>query len=294
VAKKTGVDPAAKEGCSLWVRNIATTTRANDLKTHFSQFGAVLSAKIVAHPKDRDKHYGIITMQDPDDAAKCIQSLHRTELHGRLILVEKGKQDTNQIVSGGVKKQPATNTKPASSSTQISRTVKKSSSSTVSTSNRKTNPKTEKKPLTKTVFKSSHSKPSPVHPPSVPLSTTQHRRNSRSAPNPPRTSQKSGTRKETKRQTSNSTSASKSERIVQLSDERDEKRVARLSTRHGRDVQRNESDQRHSNLEIREPDLRERLGPPVRQPLSVQDRLGPRVGYERRALFDPEEDQRIR
>jgi RNA recognition motif-containing protein len=41
VAKKTGVDPAAKEGCSLWVRNIATTTRANDLKTHFSQFGAV-------------------------------------------------------------------------------------------------------------------------------------------------------------------------------------------------------------------------------------------------------------
>lgn len=40
-ARKTGVDLAAKSGCSLWVRNIATTTRANDLKTHFSQYGAV-------------------------------------------------------------------------------------------------------------------------------------------------------------------------------------------------------------------------------------------------------------
>ena len=45
--KTTGVDLAAKHGCSLWVRNIATTTRANDLKAHFSQFGVVSDALLV-------------------------------------------------------------------------------------------------------------------------------------------------------------------------------------------------------------------------------------------------------
>ena len=60
----------------------------------------------------------------------------------------QGKQDTSQIVSGGAKKQPATNSKPGSSSTQITRNVKKTS--TVSTSNRKPNPRTQRKPSTRT------------------------------------------------------------------------------------------------------------------------------------------------
>lgn len=33
--------------------------------------------------------YGYVTMATSEDASKCIQHLHRTELHGRMISVEK-------------------------------------------------------------------------------------------------------------------------------------------------------------------------------------------------------------
>lgn len=37
--------------------------------------------------------YGYVTMSSSEDAAKCIQHLHRTELHGRVISVEKVNYD---------------------------------------------------------------------------------------------------------------------------------------------------------------------------------------------------------
>ena len=33
--------------------------------------------------------FGYVTMATSEDASKCIQHLHRTELHGRMISVEK-------------------------------------------------------------------------------------------------------------------------------------------------------------------------------------------------------------
>ena len=33
--------------------------------------------------------YGFVTMGSADEATKCIQHLHRTELHGRMISVER-------------------------------------------------------------------------------------------------------------------------------------------------------------------------------------------------------------
>lgn len=33
--------------------------------------------------------YGFVTMNTADEASKCIQYLHRTELHGRMISVER-------------------------------------------------------------------------------------------------------------------------------------------------------------------------------------------------------------
>lgn len=33
--------------------------------------------------------YGYVTMATSEDASKCIQHLHRTELHGRMISVER-------------------------------------------------------------------------------------------------------------------------------------------------------------------------------------------------------------
>lgn len=37
--------------------------------------------------------YGFVTMATADEATKCISHLHRTELHGRMISVEKAKNE---------------------------------------------------------------------------------------------------------------------------------------------------------------------------------------------------------
>jgi len=53
-------------------------------------FVQVVAAKIVTNAKSPGaKCYGFIMMASTEEASKCIQHLHRTELHGRMISVER-------------------------------------------------------------------------------------------------------------------------------------------------------------------------------------------------------------
>uniref|UniRef100_A0A1B6I6Q1 RRM domain-containing protein n=2 Tax=Homalodisca liturata TaxID=320908 RepID=A0A1B6I6Q1_9HEMI len=80
---------------NLWVSGLATTTRATDLKQVFSKYGKVIGAKVVTNARTPGARcYGYVTMSNPDDATKAVQFLHHTELHGRLISVEKAKGDS--------------------------------------------------------------------------------------------------------------------------------------------------------------------------------------------------------
>jgi RNA recognition motif-containing protein len=50
----------------------------------------VIGAKVVANSRTPGaRYYGYVTMDNSEDASKCIQHLHRTELHGRMISVER-------------------------------------------------------------------------------------------------------------------------------------------------------------------------------------------------------------
>lgn len=50
----------------------------------------VLSAKVVTNARSPGaKCYGIVTMSSSTEVSRCIAHLHRTELHGQLISVEK-------------------------------------------------------------------------------------------------------------------------------------------------------------------------------------------------------------
>jgi len=50
----------------------------------------VVGAKIVTNAKSPGaKCYGFVMMASTEEASKCIQHLHRTELHGRMISVER-------------------------------------------------------------------------------------------------------------------------------------------------------------------------------------------------------------
>ncbi|KAF2362909.1 RNA recognition motif domain [Trinorchestia longiramus] len=88
-------DPkSASSGRNLWVSGLSSSTRAQELKSHFSKHGKVISAKIVTSAKSPgSKCYGFITMSSTDEASVCIKNLNKTELRGRIIQVERAKDD---------------------------------------------------------------------------------------------------------------------------------------------------------------------------------------------------------
>ncbi|XP_072516210.1 scaffold attachment factor B1 isoform X2 [Salminus brasiliensis] len=85
---------AAASGRNLWVSGLSSTTRATDLKNIFSKYGKVVGAKVVTNARSPGARcYGFVTMCSTEEATKCINHLHRTELHGRMISVERAKNE---------------------------------------------------------------------------------------------------------------------------------------------------------------------------------------------------------
>lgn len=115
-----GSSAAASGSRNLWVSGLSSTTRATDLKTLFSKYGKVslpnpslpvslglkllrslmvfghfrflqvVGAKVVTNAKSPGARcYGFVTMSSSEEATTCISHLHRTELHGKMISVER-------------------------------------------------------------------------------------------------------------------------------------------------------------------------------------------------------------
>ncbi|KAM5242139.1 SAFB-like transcription modulator isoform 9-T9 [Hipposideros larvatus] len=82
---------------NIWVSGLSSNTKAADLKNLFGKYGKVLSAKVVTNARSPGaKCYGIVTMSSSTEVSRCIAHLHRTELHGQLISVEKVKGDPSK------------------------------------------------------------------------------------------------------------------------------------------------------------------------------------------------------
>ncbi|XP_062819366.1 SAFB-like transcription modulator isoform X2 [Anolis carolinensis] len=82
---------------NMWVSGLSSNTKAADLKNLFGKYGKVLSAKVVTSARSPGaKCYGIVTMSSSTEVARCIAHLHRTELHGQQISVEKVKGDPSK------------------------------------------------------------------------------------------------------------------------------------------------------------------------------------------------------
>jgi len=65
------------------------------LKHLFSKNGKVIGAKVVTSARTPGARcFGYVTMATSDEASKCIQYLHHTELHGRMISVERAKGES--------------------------------------------------------------------------------------------------------------------------------------------------------------------------------------------------------
>uniref|UniRef100_A0A8I6AJV7 Scaffold attachment factor B2 n=1 Tax=Rattus norvegicus TaxID=10116 RepID=A0A8I6AJV7_RAT len=88
---------SCSSGRNLWVSGLSSSTRAADLKSLFSKHGKVIGAKVVTNARSPGARcYGFVTMSMSDEATKCINHLHRTELHGRMISVEKAKNEPSE------------------------------------------------------------------------------------------------------------------------------------------------------------------------------------------------------
>ncbi|XP_041861771.1 scaffold attachment factor B1 isoform X2 [Melanotaenia boesemani] len=91
---KAAGSAAASNSKNLWVSGLSSTTRATDLKTLFSKYGKVVGAKVVTNAKSPGARcYGFVTMSSTEEATNCISHLHRTELHGKMISVERAKNE---------------------------------------------------------------------------------------------------------------------------------------------------------------------------------------------------------
>ena len=59
----------------------------------------VIGAKVVTNARTPGARcYGYVTMATSEDASKCIQHLHRTELHGRMISVERVSSSLSSVL----------------------------------------------------------------------------------------------------------------------------------------------------------------------------------------------------
>ncbi|XP_015269399.1 PREDICTED: scaffold attachment factor B1-like isoform X2 [Gekko japonicus] len=85
---------AAASGRNFWVSGLASTTRATDLKNLFSKYGKVVGAKVVTNARSPGARcYGFVTMSTAEETTKCIAHCHKTELHGKIISVERAKNE---------------------------------------------------------------------------------------------------------------------------------------------------------------------------------------------------------
>ena len=76
----------------MWVSGLSQSTRASDLQSVFKTCGKVVGAKIIKNTRiPGSRYYGLITMETKEQAEKCIQTLNKTELNGKTIIVEKNR-----------------------------------------------------------------------------------------------------------------------------------------------------------------------------------------------------------
>jgi RNA recognition motif-containing protein len=86
------------------VGNLAHETTDVDLRTAFSEFGKVVSAKVVSDRRGRPKGFGYIEMSDEDSARVAMESLRGTQINGRtmdIVLEERTKRRRGGFARGG-------------------------------------------------------------------------------------------------------------------------------------------------------------------------------------------------
>jgi RNA recognition motif-containing protein len=89
---------------TLYVGNLAHETTDVDLRTAFSPFGKVVSARVVTDRRGRPKGFAYVEMSDEASARLAMDSLRGTQINDRtmdIVLEERAKRRRGGIGRGG-------------------------------------------------------------------------------------------------------------------------------------------------------------------------------------------------
>ncbi|XP_068646742.1 serine/arginine-rich splicing factor SR45a-like [Aristolochia californica] len=88
-----GRNDAVNPGNTLYVTGLSTRVTERDLEDHFSKEGKVVHCRLVVEPRTRmSRGFGFVTMDNVDNADRCIKYLNQSVLEGRYITVEKSRR----------------------------------------------------------------------------------------------------------------------------------------------------------------------------------------------------------
>ncbi|KAK7406874.1 hypothetical protein VNO78_08509 [Psophocarpus tetragonolobus] len=80
-------------GNTLYVTGLSSRVTQRDLEEHFSKEGKVASCFLVVEPRTRiSRGFAFITMDNVEDANRCIKYLNQSVLEGRYITVERSRR----------------------------------------------------------------------------------------------------------------------------------------------------------------------------------------------------------
>jgi RNA recognition motif-containing protein len=79
-------------GKKLYVGNLANAVASSQLREWFTQYGTVLSARVIADREtDRSKGFGFVEMETDEQAQAAILGLNEHEHEGRILTVDEAK-----------------------------------------------------------------------------------------------------------------------------------------------------------------------------------------------------------
>jgi cold-inducible RNA-binding protein len=79
-------------GNKLYVGNLSYSVRDDDLQQHFSEFGAVSSAKVMTdRDTGRSKGFGFVEMGSDEMAQAAIRGLNGKSVDGRALVVNEAR-----------------------------------------------------------------------------------------------------------------------------------------------------------------------------------------------------------
>uniref|UniRef100_A0A0C9RNV3 TSA: Wollemia nobilis Ref_Wollemi_Transcript_7531_1122 transcribed RNA sequence n=1 Tax=Wollemia nobilis TaxID=56998 RepID=A0A0C9RNV3_9CONI len=88
-----GTDDAHNPGNTLYVTGLSTRVTEKHLEEHFSREGKVVDCRLVVEPRTRiSRGFGFVTMNNVEDAERCVKYLNQSILEGRYITVEKSRR----------------------------------------------------------------------------------------------------------------------------------------------------------------------------------------------------------